>query len=206
MKLSVFGGTGGIGRELLKQALGKGHEVTALVRDPARLQEYSDRVTMLAGDVFDADCVARVVSGQDAVLCALGSRDLKKTRVRAEGTSNIIQAMKQNGVDRLIVVSAMGVGSSWKTLSLFNRFFFATLLRNTRADHEAQEASVTASRLKWTIVRPSGLVDTPGTGAYRVGKDVRAKTSKIPRADVAHLILNALSDEALIHKAVTITN
>ncbi|TVQ24899.1 MAG: SDR family oxidoreductase [Spirochaetaceae bacterium] len=206
MKIAIFGATGGIGRELIAQSLRRGHAVTAFVRDPARLQEYTDRITVLTGDIFDADGVARAVEGQDAVICALGSKDLKKTSVRATGTSNIIQGMKQKGVERLIVVSAMGIGSSWNTLSLFNRLFFATLLKNTRSDHEAQEAVVTASGLKWTIVRPSGLVDTPGTGVYSLGEDIRARTSKISRADVADLMLNELSDGALVHKAVTITN
>jgi uncharacterized protein YbjT (DUF2867 family) len=114
--------------------------------------------------------------------------------------------MKQEGVSRLIVVSAMGIGASWNDLSPINKLFFATLLSAARADHEAQEAAVMASGLDWTIVRPSALVDTPGTGVYGVGEGVRAKTSKIPRADVADAILNELAEGLLVGKAVTITN
>ena len=139
-------------------------------------------------------------------MCALGSRDLKSTTVRTQGTINIIKAMKQNNVGRLLVVSAMGVGESWQDLSLFNKIFFATLLKSSRVDHEAQEKAVKASGLDWTIVRPSGLVDTPGTGTFMVGEHVRAKTSKIPRADVANLMLNELEAGSLLQKAVTITN
>ena len=206
MKLVIFGATGGTGLELVKQALERGCAVTAFVRNPAPLADNGDGLTIITGDIYDKAAVARCLQGQDAVVCALGARDLQKTTIRTTGTVNIINGMKQAGVNRLLVVSAMGIGDSWHTLSLFNKLFFATLLRNARTDHEAQETAVKASGLDWTIVRPSGLVDTPGTGVYRVGENIRAKTSKIPRADVADLILNELTEGALIHKAVTITN
>jgi putative NADH-flavin reductase len=206
MKLAIFGATGGTGILLVKQALERGHAVTAFVRDPAPLAASGDGLTIVTGDIHDMTDVVRCVQGQDAVLCALGARDLKKTMIRTTGTVNIINGMKQAGVNRLIVVSAMGIGASWNSLSLLNRLFLATLLRNTRADHEAQETAVKASGLDWTIIRPSGLVNTPGTGVYSVGENIRAKTSQIPRADVADLILNALAEGSLVGKTVTITN
>ena len=114
--------------------------------------------------------------------------------------------MKQHNIQRLLVVTAMGTGDSWDTLSLVNKFFYATLLKSSREDHEAQETAVKESGLDWTIIRPSGLTDEPRTGVYKVGENILAKTSKIARADVADLILKELEQNALIHKAVTITN
>ena len=206
MKVAIFGATGGTGIELVKQALDRGHLVTAFVRDPSLLADKGDSLTIMNGDIHDLTGVARCVQGQDAVLCALGARDLNKSMIRTAGTVNIIKAMKQNSVSRLLIVSAMGIGESWNSLSLLNKLFFAIFLRNARADHEAQEAAVKASGLDWTIIRPSGLVNTPGTGVYDVGDNIRARTSRIPRADVANLILNELEEGSLIHKAVTITN
>lgn len=206
MKLAIFGATGKTGSELVKQSLERGHQVTAFVRDPAQVLVKDERLSLVKGDVFDPASVNQAVQGQDAVICALGSRDLKKTSIRATGTVNIINAMKQNNVRRLTVVSAMGVGESWKTLSLLNKLFFAVFLKSSREDHEAQEAAVKKSELEWTIVRPSGLVDTPPTGIYQVGENIPARTSQISRADVADLILNDLEKSALVHKAVTITN
>ncbi len=206
MKLAIFGATGGTGTELVKQALERGHSVTALVRNLAQLADKGDGLTVMTGDINDLASVERCIQGQDAVICALGARDLKKTMIRTAGTVNIISAMKQNNVKRLFVVSAMGVGESWNTLSMFNKFLFAVLMKSTREDHEAQETAVKASGLDWTIIRPSGLVNTPRTGVYSVGENIRAKTSQISRADVADLILNDLEKQALIHKAVTITN
>jgi putative NADH-flavin reductase len=207
MRLSIFGATGKTGIEIVKQALEKGHLVTAFVRDPARLDIENERLTFITGDVFDPAGVAKAIQGQDAVICALGAGDsLKKTTVRTDGTVNIISGMQRNNVSRFVVVTAMGVGDSWDTLSLINKFFFATLLKSSRADHESQEAAVKESGLDWTIVRPSGLTDTPRTGVYDVGENILAKTSRIARADVADLIINGLEQNNLIGKAVTITN
>jgi putative NADH-flavin reductase len=206
MKLAIFGATGNTGLELVKQSLEKGHQVTAFVRDTSRLSVKHDQLNIFTGDVFDLASVEEVVQGQDAIVCALGSSDLKKTTVRAEGTANIIQAMKEHGIQRLLVVTAMGTGESWNTLSRVNKFFYATLLKSSREDHEAQETAVKQSELDWTIIRPSGLTDEPRTGVYEVGENILAKTSKIARADVADLIVKELEQNTLIHKAVTITN
>jgi putative NADH-flavin reductase len=207
MKVVIFGSTGKTGVELVKQALEQGHSVTAFVRDPARLAVENDNLTIVTGDVFNPSSVVKAIEGQDAVICALGAgSDLKKTTVRTTGTINIINSMQKNNIKRLIVVTAMGVGESWNTLSLFNKFFFATLLRSSRDDHETQEAAVKESGLDWTIVRPSGLTETPRTGIYDVGENILATTSKIARADIADLILKEVEENALIGKAVTITN
>ena len=206
MKFTIFGATGNTGLELVKQALEKGHQVTAFVRDPSRFSIKHDQLNIFTGDVFDLASVAEAVQGQDAIVCALGSSELKKTTVRAEGTANIIQAMKEHGIQRLLVVTAMGTGESWNTLSMVNKLFYATLLKSSREDHEAQETAVKQSELDWTIIRPSGLTDEPRTGVYEVGENILAKTSKIARADVADLIVKELEHNELIHKAVTITN
>ncbi len=207
MKLAIFGATGKTGIELVKQALEQGYAVTAFVRDPARLPIEDENLALVTGDAFDPVSVAQAVQGQDAVICALGAGSaLKKTSVRTTGTINIIRGMQEHNVKRLMVVTAMGTGESWNRMSLINKFFYAVLLKSSREDHEAQEIAVKESGLDWTIVRPSGLTDTPRTGIYDVGEDIPAVTSKIARADVADLILKELKENLLIQKAVTITN
>ena len=207
MKLAIFGATGKTGIAVVEQALEQGNQVTAFVRDQARMAIEDERLTMVTGDVFDPARVAQAIEGQDAVVCVLGAgSDLKKTTVRTDGTINIINGMKKHAVKRLLVVTAMGVGESWDTLSFVNKLFFATLLKSSRSDHEAQEAVVKASELDWTIIRPSGLTDTPRTGKYNAGENIPAVTSKIARADVADLILLELKQNTRKGKAVTITN
>ena len=139
MKLTVFGATGGTGQQVVKAALDQGHTVTAFVRDPSRLSIQDPQLEILIGDVFNPEDVAKAIANQDAAICALGGgRELKKTTVRATGTEHIIQAMQTQQVNRLIVVTAMGVGESWDTLSTINKVFFATVLSSARSDHENQ--------------------------------------------------------------------
>lgn len=207
MKIVIFGASGRTGTEILKQALEAGHEVTAFVRDPARIPFEDKRLRVLTGDVFDPSAVDRAVEGQEAVICALGGgNDLGKTTVRTTGTIHIINSMQTYKLSRLVVITAMGVGESWDTLSLVNKVFFATVLKSSRVDHESQEAAVKGSGLDWTIIRPSGLQDSPRTGVYEYGENILAKKSTIARADVADLILKELKENQLIGKAVTVTN
>jgi putative NADH-flavin reductase len=207
MKITVIGSTGKTGIEIIKKALSEGHKVTAFLRDPTKLDINDDNLNIVQGDIFAPESITKAIENQDSVIIALGTgQSLGKSTVRSIGTSNTINVMKKENVNRLVVVSAMGVGESWKDMSLFNRFFFATLLKNSRADHEAQEQFIKKSELDWTIIRPSGLTDDPGTGQYDFGAGVKSKTSRIARADVAHLILETLKNDKLVKKAVTITN
>lgn len=212
MKAVVFGATGKTGTEIVNQALAKNHEVTAFARDPSRLtlehetESVEDRLRLMSGDVFDISAVKHAVKGQEAVICSLGSNSLGKTTVRGEGTANIIKAMEDEHVDRLLVVSAMGTGESWSSLSLTNKFFYATLLRSSRQDHEEQETMVKRSNLDWTILRPSGLTDGAMTGTYTIGKNIKGESSRIARADVAQAIIKELDEKAFVRTAVTITN
>jgi len=206
MKLIVFGATGKTGQEIVKQALTRGYEVTAFVRDPAKVTLEHGDLKIMTGDIFDITAVTQAIQGQDAVICSLGTSELGKTTVRSEGTTNIIEAMKEKHVHRLVVVSAMGVAESWSTLSFINKLFFATLLCSSQQDHEQQEVVVKESDLDWTIIRPSGLTDTPLTGSYYIGENILGKTSRIARADVAHAIIKELDDNTFVHKAATITN
>jgi putative NADH-flavin reductase len=206
MKLVVFGATGKTGQEIVKQSLSQGYKVTAFVRDPSKMTLEHGDLKIIKGDIYEFTAVKQAVQGQDAVICSLGTSELGKTTVRSEGTANIIRAMKENHVNRIVVVTAMGVAESWSTLSFVNKLFFATLLRNTREDHEKQEVFVKESNLDWTIIRPSGLTDTPLTESYDIGESIQGKTSRIARADVAHAIIKEVHDNTFVHKAVTITN
>lgn len=207
MDIIVFGSTGKTGLEIIKRLLSEGHKVTAFARKPSVLNISDDNLKTAEGDIFDRIAVKEAIKNHDAVVVALGSgQSLGKTTVRSEGTANVLKTMKENGLKRIIVISAMGVGESWKDLSVINRLFFATLLKNSRTDHEAQERHVKESGLDWTIIRPSGLTDDPGTGSYECGIGIRSNTSRISRADVAHLVYRALKDSTFIRKAVTATN
>jgi putative NADH-flavin reductase len=202
MHLAVFGGTGHTGRHLLEQALQQGHTVTALARDPSRLTVH-ERLQPVAGDVRDTEAVKQVVAGSEAVLSALGQRRWGST-VCTDGMRTILPAMDAHGVRRLVAVSGYGVADSR------HRNLYVTVtrvaIRSLMRDKEGMEELIRASGTAWTIVRPAVLTDGPPTGSYRTGSDLRLTfASKVSFADVADFMLAQLTQDAFVHRAVSIT-
>ena len=201
MKVIIFGASGSIGRNLVSQALEQGHAVTAFVRDPAGFDIRHDNLSIALGDVLEATSVQKAVAGHDAVMCSIGAG--RKGGVRAEGTCNIIAAMKANGVRRLICQSTLGIGESWNNLNAFWKYLmFGLFIRPAYLDHVEQEKLVRESGLDWSIVRPAAFIDGELTGQYRHGFPANANDTKleISRADVADFMLKNLVDNTYLHK------
>lgn len=208
MKLVIFGATGTVGRQVVQQALAQGYTVTAFARNPAKLDFQHSQLSFIQGDVMDSEAVELAISGQDAVVCVLGSGKKLTGTIRSDGTQQIIQAMEKVGVRRLICQSTLGAGDSWGNLDFYWKYImFGFILRKVFADHERQEALVRNSNLDWTIVRPGALIDGPRTGKYRhsfPGTD-RSITLKISRADVADFILKQLSDHSSLYQTPSLS-
>lgn len=208
MKLTIFGATGGIGQQIVQQAVAKGYTVTAFARTPEKLTQEHGQLTKVKGDVLDIAAVDRVVQGQDAVLCALGMPVMDKSKLRAHGTENIVRAMEKMGVKRLVYLSALGVGDSRDILPLHYKYLIVPLvMRRLYADHAAQEAIVEKSRLDWVSVRPANFTEGVQTGLYWHGfvPNGRDITLKISHADVAEFMLKQLVDDAYLHKTPCIS-
>jgi putative NADH-flavin reductase len=204
VKIIIFGSTGGTGRELIRQALDQGHDVTAHARNPAKIEGIRRaNLNVVCGDVLDSAVVESAVSGQEAVLVAIGA-GAQRTTLREDGTRLIVQAMEKTGVRRLLCQSSLGVGNSRSNLPFFTKYIIISVfLRHAFADHARQESVVKQSSLDWTIVRPPYLTDGPRTGTYRYGfstTDKRIK-GKISRADVADFMLKQLTDDTYLHQA-----
>jgi putative NADH-flavin reductase len=207
MKLIIFGATGGTGRELVSQALERGHEVTAFARRPAGL-EARDGLRLVAGDVLNLTAVEQAVAGHDAVLCALGKPATSPGRLRSEGTANIVRAMQRHGPRRLLCLSTIGIGETRSLLSPLYRYVLVpTLLRRTFAEHARQEAVVRASNLDWTIVRAGVLTDGARTGRFEHGfaPSDRSREIKISRADVADFMLGQLAEQTYFRATLSIS-
>ncbi len=201
MKLIIFGATGSVGKQVVNQALNKGHQVTAFVRDAAKVAVEHKNLHIATGNAMDATSVENAIQGHDAVLVSIGAG--RKGTVRSEATRHIITAMKKLGIRRLICQSTLGVGNSRGNLNvLWKYIMFGLLLRQAYADHVRQEAHVKKSGLDWTIVRPGAFVDGELTGDYRHGFSGSDKTTKlkISRSDVADFMLKQLFDPRYLHK------
>jgi len=124
MKLLIIGGTGGTGKELIRQALEEGHHLTALVRNPEKLKIVHPNLLLIKGDVLDPDKVQKAVEGQDAVLSALGHKKfIIKTTILSTGTKNIIDAMQKHHVSRFICITSLGINDSGFKLGLYYTLF-----------------------------------------------------------------------------------
>ncbi|MCX7668954.1 MAG: SDR family oxidoreductase [Anaerolineae bacterium] len=208
MKLLIFGATGGTGRQLVAQALEQGHAVTAYVRVAAKLNMQHPNLTVVQGNILNAESVLAVVFGKDAVLSALGTRKPGLPDL-IQGTRNILAAMHQCEVRRSIWVSSFGVGESARQLHRLPRLIIVHgFLRSYMLEKELQERLVRKSDGDWIIVRPGYLTDGPRTGVYRVipadaVEQIRRPT--ISRADVADFMLKNLAANTYVRRAVGLT-
>ncbi len=205
LRVLVIGATGGTGRRLVQQALDQGHQVTAFVRDPAKLRIEHDNLRVVKGDVLDYASVESAMRGQSAVLCALGhTRFFYPNKIQSNGMRNILRAMKACDVPRLICETALGIGNSVGRLGLLHTFFFLPLILPFYMwDKLLQEELIAASDRDWVIVRPGMLTNGEARGSYRHGPRVGSYLwpVRISRADVADFMLKQLTDDAYIGAA-----
>jgi putative NADH-flavin reductase len=208
MKLLTLGATGGIGLEIVRQAIDAGHQVTALVRMPERLKEFAGGMAVIQGDVLNSAELERALEGQDAVLSGFGARE---PRSKADAdllrrfAAALTRAMLHAKIRRVIVVSVafLFTDSIIPPTYLFGRLFF----RDVVIDASGMEDIFRKSALDWTILRPPRLTDKPRTGKYRVREGHLPRLGfKIARADVAEFMISTVQNGGTIGKIVGISN
>jgi putative NADH-flavin reductase len=201
MKLAVFGATGPTGRQFVAQALAKGHEVRALVRPQSTAPEGVD---VVVGDVLDPQAVASVVAGCDAVVCILGLPKGEGSTV-SDGTANIVRAMLDAGVQRLVAVTVHGLNDSKDDAGFFGKVIVAKLARKRFEDRARQEQVIFDSAVEWTVVRPARLTDGEATGQYQLAPKLKTGMSaKVRRADLAAALLELVESGQYARQAVSI--
>ena len=208
MKIAVFGGTGRTGQHLVDQALQKGYQVQMLARTPSRMTIKSDRLTVIKGDVLALDRVKETIEETDVVLSAMGPTSNKPEYVMTGGFDNIIAAMQEADIRRLIMATGAGVRDPQDKPGFIDKL--ASLALNVFAKHVAQDsrqavAKVRATDLDWTIVRVPRLTDNPAKGSLKVGY-VGDITPQLTRADMAMFMLNQIEDDTWIGKAPAVSN
>jgi putative NADH-flavin reductase len=204
-RVLIVGATGGTGRQLVAQALERGFAVTALVRNPSKLQITHPQLTVVRGDVLDAGSVETAMRGQEAVLSALGhKRFYPPNRILSEGTRNILRAMEAQGVPRFVCETSLGIGDSAARLGVYYTFFtIPVVLPFYYWDKTRQERVIATSNVEWVIVRPGLLTNGEKRGRYRHGRHVGSFlwTVRISRADVADFMLNQLESDTYLRTA-----
>jgi putative NADH-flavin reductase len=197
MKLVVFGSTGGIGAQVVEQALDTGHTVTAVARHPSAIILRHANLEVVQGDVLEPQTIREAIAGKEAVVSAIGVRDRAPTSLYSEGVANIIRIMQSAHVQRLICVSASGLepGPLWQRW--IAKPILWAVFKEMYSDLVRMEAVVERSPANWTILRPPRLTNGPRTGQYQVGLNRHLSPGLlISRSDLADYIVSHLSDPA----------
>lgn len=191
MNVLVIGANGQIGKHLVEQLAQEGkHQVTAMIRKPEQadaLNELGAQVVMgdLEGTV---DEIAEAMKDQNAIVFTAGSGGStgpdKTLLIDLDGAVKTMEAAEKQGISRYILVSAYGADQRSKWPEEIKPYYVAK--------HFADRA-LFASDLNYTIIRPGGLKNEPGTGRVAVGTDL--KPGSIAREDVARVIAASLQEE-----------
>jgi putative NADH-flavin reductase len=208
MKLVVLGATGGIGMEIVRQAITRGHEVTAVARAPERLKEFAARIELVRANLLNCGELKRAIAGHDVVLSAFGPRTpihKEDAHLLRDFAKSLTCAMTDASVSRVVMVS---VAFLFKNAIVPPAYLLGKLLfPQVVADSAAMEQVFEKSGLNWTIVRPPQLTDGPSTGRYRMAEGrLPAFGFKISRADVADFMIRAAERRLSIRKVVGICN
>ena len=203
MKVALIGATGRTGLPLLETLLDRGHVVSVLVRDPAKLGVPADRVRVVVGNARDELALAQLVEGADAVVSALGPSDKDKT-LHSDVAAGLVGVMTTAGVRRFVGVSAAGIDVPGDIKSGRDRFV-SKLIRivggAAAKDKPAEYAVWAASDLDWTLVRPPRLAKGAATGNVEHHASTSCKKTSITRADLAAFLVDVVEDSLYVQQA-----
>lgn len=203
MRITVFGATGGTGKQLVQQGLDAGHQVTAVVRNRSKLTIEHPQLDVHTAGLDDPDTLVPALEGRDVAFSAIGGQP----PIAQLGTRTILRALEKTQVRRLLVISAAPVAPTPAEESLLFRTVVDPLVRfafrKNYADLAEMERELRESHADWTVLRPPRLVNRPLTGTYRhkTGGSVVGSHS-ISRADLARAMLELVEDPSTTRQAV----
>lgn len=195
MKLLVIGAAGRTGRHVLTQAVARGHTVTAFARRPHELAGVDGLDRVLGGDGTDSDAMAAAVSGQDAIIAAVGSSAITRT---------LMPAMTEAGVSRLVMTSSRSIVAT-RPRAVLSLVWWK--FRRQYADLARAEGMLEGSTLDWSIVRATMLADGPYTGRVHTDLELDAAGGdwKLNRADYAMQLLDVAEDDTMTRRAIGVS-
>jgi uncharacterized protein YbjT (DUF2867 family) len=200
MDIVIAGGHGQIGLQLGRLLAEDGHRARGLIRNPGHAADLEAAgVEAVVFDLEHDDGLAAVVDGADAVVFAAGagpgSGAERKLTMDRDGATKLIDACRQAGVSRYVMISAMGARAGITGDDVFQVYL--------RAKFEADEA-LRSSGLDYTVVRPGRLTDDPGSGLIALGEELAR--GSIPRADVAATLLLTIPAPNTIGKTLDLVS
>ncbi len=207
--IALFGITGRTGLPLAGMLLDAGYKIKALARNPDKLTVKHPNLTVTKGDVLNYEDVRKTVEGTDAVVSVIGPTKDSPPLMQTNGTKNIVKAMQQAGIRRIISMTGGGVPAEPdqpKVPDKLIRFIMTLVAKKALEDGTSHSQVLKGTDLDWTVVRGPRLTNDPATGNYRVGwVGVNASTSA-SRKDVADFIIRELKEGKYIRQMPFISN
>jgi putative NADH-flavin reductase len=196
VRVAVFGAAGRTGRQVVDQALARGHQVTAFLRDRTKLEAERDRLRVVEGDARESDAVGRAIAGSDAMVSVLSLASPDREPEHSESTRVVIDAATRAGVRRIVVTANNDVLTERELTGEF-----AAMGREHRRNRDA----LLASGLDWTIGAAPWVTDDAPTGVYEAVLDARAPGKRLAAADFATFVLDALERDDWIGHVVGVS-
>jgi len=210
MRVLIIGASKGIGLETTRQALDAGHNVRALARSATEIAISNPSLEKMRGDALKTDDVETALVGVSVVIqtFGVGLGDLfRPVHLFSDASRVLIQAMKIQGVKRLICVTGFGAGDSRASISCLQRLPFQIVFGRAYDDKSLQEHLIKESELDWTIARPGVLTSGPRTGHYQILSEAcQWRNGIISRADVADFLVRQIGDQTYIRKTPVLIN
>jgi putative NADH-flavin reductase len=211
MRIALFGATGLIGSRILNEALSRGHEITAIVRDPAKITQGNPKLHAVAGNVLDAASVAKLVPGHDAVISAYSPGTANPNGSVAHAAKSLIAGLTAAKVKRIVAVGGAGCLLVAPGVDLIDSGFLPAEWKTIAIDHrDAMKIFQTqGGDLDWTILCPAAYIQ-PGerTGKFRLGdnhllSDAK-KESRISAEDYAIALLDEVEKPGHLRQIFTV--
>ncbi len=212
MKILLFGATGLTGKEVLKQAISDGHEITVIVRNTKSIEINHKNLKIIEGDILKLHTFKEFVKNTDVVISTVGTgtsfaKARKPTTLYSEGFTNIVIAMRKHKIQRFIALLSVGTIPDPNEAAV-HRMMIRPMLKGTYDDMRRAESFLAECKdINWTGIRPLRLNNKSKTGKYRLAKTILPpKGVNISRADVADLILKQINSKDYIHEYITIAD
>jgi uncharacterized protein len=204
MNILILGATGRVGGQIVTLALNEGKHVTVLVRTPEKIQILNENLTIIQGNVLNKDDIVYAMQGIDVVISALNTDG---TTTLSESMPLIIDAMENEGIQRIITIGTAGILQSRTTPNLLRYQSSESKRKSVTAaqDHHRLYDILKQSKLEWTIVCPTYLPDGKRVGKYRVERNLLPEGGvEISVADTAEFSFSQITSRDYIKSRVGI--
>lgn len=208
MNIAIIGAGAGIGLESVKQALKKGHTVTALSTNTDHIPNHPNLIKINGSATSSID-LKHAINGADAILITVGTKNKKATTLFsdiANTLTKVIDALSFSSP--VLVITGFGAGESKSYLGFFMKTVISLFLKDQYINKTLMEEIITKSNMKWEIIRPGMLTDAAADSNYKIISELQKgmKVGKISRADVAQYLITEAESPARLYQYVTLTN